>query len=209
MTIRLMLVDDHPVVRQGLVAIFETSDEFEVVAQAGDGESAVEMLGSQALDVILLDLQLPEMSGVDTIDAIREENPQARILVFTAYDDDDLIVAAVRAGIEGYVLKGTRRDELFDAIRTVASGGSLLDPSIASKLLARVGEDDPAERLTPREGEVLDLLARGLSNREIANVLDITERTVKFHVSSILGKLDVENRTEAVSRAVQLGLVEL
>lgn len=205
--IRIVLADDHLVVREGLAAILALDDGLEVVGEAASGPDAVETCKRTRPDVVLLDLQMPGDGAPATIAAVREASPKTRVIVFTAFDDDDLIVAAVRAGIDGYLLKGTGREELFAAIRTVAAGGSLLQPAIASKLLARVGDDDAV--LTPRESEVIGLLAKGLSNKEIAGVLDISERTAKFHVSALLRKLDAENRTEAVTRAVQLGIVEL
>lgn len=206
-TITLVVADDHLVVREGLVAILDTADDVHVVAEASTGVEALTAVSEHAPDVLLLDLQMPELDGVGTIRELRARNATTRILVFTAYDDDDLIVDAVRAGVDGYLLKGTGRDELLAAIRTVAAGGSLLQPQIASKLLARVG-DEPVQ-LTPRELEVLELLAKGLANKEIATVLEITARTVKFHASSLFEKLEVENRTEAVTRAIQLRLIQV
>ena len=164
-------------------------------------------------DVVLLDLEMPEMDGVEALMRMREHNPDARAIVFTAFDTDERILAAVQAGAQGYILKGSPRDQLFDAVRVVHGGSSLLQPVVASKLLRQMskGADSPdaSESVTPRELEVLGLLAQGLQNKEIADRLVIAERTVTFHVSSILGKLNVSNRTEAVTTAVQRGLIEL
>jgi DNA-binding NarL/FixJ family response regulator len=179
---------------------------------AGSGTEAVAQSAALQPDVILLDLELPELDGVAALRAIRAARPEARVLIFTAFDTDERILAAVQAGAQGYLLKGAPRDELFQAIRVVHSGGSLLQPVVAARLLRQVSSPTASnltEPLTERELEVLRLLARGRQNKEIAGELTISERTVKFHVSAILAKLGVGNRTEAVSRAAQLGLVEL
>lgn len=209
--IRILLADDHPVVRDGLVAILSTQPDFEVVGEAGNGSSAVQLVQELKPDLILLDLEMPEMDGVETLQILRADNPNVRVIVFTAFDTDERILTAVQAGAQGYLLKGVPRQELFNAIRVVNSGGSLLQPIIASKLLRQVSQepDPPIETLTPRELEVLELLAQGLQNKEIAAELVISERTVKFHVSAILNKLDAGNRTEAVAIAAQRSLIKL
>lgn len=213
MPIHLLLCDDHPVVRDGLAAILSTQPDFEVIGEASTGTEAVQKAIALKPDVILLDLEMPELDGAEALKQIRIAQPEARAIVFTAFDTDERIVSAVQAGAHGYLLKGVPREELFKAIRVVSEGGSLLQPIIASKLLnhvrARHDEANEPEPLTDREMEVLRLLAQGKSNKEIAATLVISERTVKFHVSSIMGKLGASNRTEAVSIAAGRGLVSL
>ncbi len=194
--------------REGLVAVLATRPDFEVVGEAADGDETVRLAGRLAPDVILLDLEMPGMDGAAVLNKLRDTGSTARTVVFTAYDTDERILGALRAGARGYLLKGASRQEIFEAIRTVHSGGSLLQPAVTSRLLNHVRE--PAgEPLTPREREVLALIAEGRSNQEIAGRLFITERTVKYHVSSILAKLGAANRTEAVTVAAQRGLVHL
>jgi DNA-binding NarL/FixJ family response regulator len=205
--IRILVADDHPVVRDGLVAMLSTQADFAVIGEAATGPEVIRQVEALAPDLVLLDLEMPEMDGIQVLEQLGQENPAPRVIVFTAYDTGDRILGALRAGAKGYLLKGVPRQEIFHAIRTVHGGGSLLEPTIASKLLHQLqGEDEP---LTPRELEVLNLLARGLQNKEIAAQLVITERTVKFYVSSILGKLGAGNRTEAVALAAQKGLIDL
>lgn len=210
--IRIMVVDDHPVVRDGLVAILGTKPDFQVIGEAASGDEAIERARLLNPDIILLDLEMPGGDGVEVIRRLRETMPSLRFLVFTAFDTDDRILGAVRAGAQGYLLKGVPREELFRAIHVVSEGGSLLQPVVASKLLRRISDDSaasPTDPLTEREQEVLTLLAHGATNKEIAAKLFISERTAKFHVSSILSKLGAGNRTEAVSIAAQQGLVDL
>jgi DNA-binding NarL/FixJ family response regulator len=212
MTIRIVVADDHPVVLDGLVAILSTQPDFEIVGTASNGLEVVARAEELRPDVLLLDLEMPQMDGVGALKTMRGQGIHVRVIVFTAFDTDERILGAVQAGAEGYLLKGAPREELFEAIRIVNNGGSLLQPIVMSKLLRHISqrEDDKAvEPLSPREREVLQLMARGLQNKEIAAELVISERTVKFHVSSILGKLGAGNRTEAVTLAVQRGLVTL
>jgi DNA-binding NarL/FixJ family response regulator len=213
-TIRILVVDDHPVVRDGLSAILSTQPDFTIVGEADNGEEAVQKAAELKPDVVLLDLEMPGMDGVETLRQLRVLDSDANTLVFTAFDTDERILSAIRAGAQGYLLKGVPREELFKAVRVISSGGSLLQPVVASKLLQHVStppdqRDHGLESLTEREMEVLKLLAHGRTNKEIAALLFISERTVKFHVSSILKKLDVGNRTEAVSLAAHHGLIDL
>jgi DNA-binding NarL/FixJ family response regulator len=211
MAIHIVVVDDHPIVRDGLVAVLSTQPDFEVVGEASSGPEAIQCVGESRPDVILLDLEMPDMDGVETLQRLRDIDPAVRVIVFTAFDTDERIVKAVQAGAQGYLLKGVPRDEIFNAIRVVHAGGALLQPVIASKLLRQVTRDAQPEPdpLTERELEVLRLMAQGQMNKEIAAALVISERTVKFHVSAILGKLGAGNRTEAVTLAAQQGLIEL
>ncbi len=213
-TIRILVADDHPVVRDGLVAILSTQPDFEIVGEAANGLEVVKQVTTLQPDVVLLDLEMPELDGVEALKQLQEKNAAVRVIVFTAFDTDERILGAVQAGAQGYLLKGVPRDELFKAIRVVHAGGSLLQPVVASKLLRQVSHSQESltsnvETLTPREAEVLQLLAQGLQNKEIAARLVISERTVKFHVSSIMGKLGAGNRTEAVTIAAQQGLITL
>lgn len=210
--ISILLADDHPMLREGLAAVLSTQPDFEVVGEAATGPETVRAVASLEPDVVLLDLEMPELDGVETLERLKERGIQTRAIVFTAYDTDERILGALRAGARGYLLKGASRTEIFDAIRTVHSGGSPLQPAVTTRLLQSISREDrrgEIDSLTPRELEVLALLARGMQNKEIAGRLFITERTVKFHVSSLMHKLGAENRTEAVTLAVQRGLVTL
>ena len=210
--IHILVADDHPIVRDGLVAVLSTQADFVVVGEAGTGVEVVDRVMTLDPDIVLLDLEMPEMDGVQALERLRSLAKPVRAIAFTAFDTDERILSAVKAGAKGYLLKGAPREELFNAVRIVHAGGSLLQPLVASKLIQRMADQTAAaaspETLTIREMDVLELLAVGLPNKEIGDRLVITERTVKFHVSSILGKLGAGNRTEAVSIAVQQGLIE-
>jgi len=217
--IKILIVDDHPVVRDGLSAVLETQADFEVVGEASDGREAVAQVEQLQPDVVLLDLDMPVMDGLEALRRIIQLRPQTKVIIFTVFDTDERILAAVRAGAQGYLLKGDApRQEIFRAVRTVYQGGALLQPVVASKLLRRMQNNsssnnnntlNASEDLTAREQQVLELLAHGLANKEIAGRLTISERTVKFHVSAILAKLAAGNRTEAVTIAAQRGLIKL
>ncbi|ABX03957.1 MAG TPA: DNA-binding response regulator [Herpetosiphon sp.] len=205
--IRILVVDDHPVVREGLVAILSTQADFSVVGEASAGLQAVELCQQLQPDLVLLDLELPDLDGVAVLERLDLAATNRRVLVFTAFDTDERIIGAVRAGAQGYLLKGAPRDELFAAIRLIHAGGSTLHPLIASKLLRQVQRDTTLVELTPREHEVLQHLAQGFANKQIAYQLNITERTVKFHLNSIFQKLGAHNRTEAVAIAYERQLI--
>jgi NarL family two-component system response regulator LiaR len=208
--IRILIADDHAVVRRGLSALIETEEGMELVGEASDGEEAVRLARALHPDVILLDLVMPRKDGIAAIREIRAEDPEARILVLTSFAEDRKVLGAVEAGALGYLLKDATPQELLRALRNVHRGESSLNAAVARKLIHRLRE--PAERgggagLTERELAVLRLLARGLANKEIAARLFVSEPTVRTHVSSILLKLDVPNRTQAALYALREGLV--
>jgi DNA-binding NarL/FixJ family response regulator len=209
--IRVLIADDHAVVRRGLRTFLELQDEIEVVAEAEDGEEAVAAAERLTPDVALVDLVMPRVDGIEAIRRLRERSPATRVIVLTSFLDDDKLFPAVRAGAAGYLLKDVQPKELVSAIRTVHGGDALLHPAAASRLMAEVaGDDGPAalsRALTPREQEVLGLIAHGLSNKVIAHELGVSEKTVKTHVSNLLGKLGLTDRTQAALYAVREGLV--
>jgi DNA-binding NarL/FixJ family response regulator len=209
--IRVVIADDHPVVREGLVGMLETQTDFSVVGEAATGPDALALIARVDPDVLLLDLEMPELDGVEVLRRMRTSGSRTRVIVFTVFDTDERIIAALEAGAAGYLLKGAPRAELFTAVREVAAGGSLLAPVATLAVLRRVRGDATASgpALTPREQSVLEQLARGLGNKQIAATLGISERTVKFHVSSVFTKLGASNRTDAVARAAQAGLIRL
>ena len=213
-TIHILIADDHAIVREGLRALIDTERGMELVGEAADGVEAVLRARSLQPDVILLDLVMPRKDGIEAIGEIKQENPEARILVLTSFAEDDKVFPAIKAGALGYLLKDSSPQELLQAIREVYRGESSLHPAIARKVigeLKRPPENLPPteEPLTEREVEVLSLVARGLSNQEIADRLVVSERTVRTHVSNILGKLHLANRTQAALYAVREGLASL
>jgi NarL family two-component system response regulator LiaR len=207
--VRLLVVDDHPVVRQGLRTFLETRPDFEVVGEAGDGEGAVAEAARLRPDVILMDLVMPGVDGLEATRRIRAADPRARILVLTSFASADQVLPALRAGAAGYLLKDAAPAEVEEAIRAVHRGEGLLDPAVTATVLAEVARPQAADpgfdSLTPREREVLGLLGRGLTNAAIARELFVAEKTVKTHVSSILAKLRLSDRTQAALYAARLG----
>ena len=203
--LKVMVVDDHPLMRVGVASIINARPDMTVVAQTGTGEEAVVLFPQHKPDVTLMDLRLPKMSGVDSIRAIRGRWPAARFVVLTTYEGDEDIHRALEAGAKGYVIKGMPYQTLIDALLRVHSGRRFLPPPVARALAARLPDSD----LSSREQEVLRHLVDGMSNKEIANLLGITEATVKCHVSTILMRLNVSDRTQAVVTALQRGLVHL
>jgi NarL family two-component system response regulator LiaR len=212
-TIQVFIADDHTVVREGLRALISTEAGIEIVGEAVDGEETVMGVRSLQPDVILLDLVMPHKSGIEAISEITQENPKARIIVLTSFADDDKVFPAIKAGALGYLLKDSSPQELLQAIRDVYQGEPSLDPTIALKLIREVKHPSKlppaAEPLTGREMRILRLVARGLTNQEIAEMLRISERTVRTHVGNILGKLHVANRTQATLYALREGLASL
>jgi NarL family two-component system response regulator LiaR len=204
--VRVLLVDDHLVVRQGLRAFLQLQPDIEVVGEAAGGAAAVELAGHLLPDVVLMDLVMPEGDGVEAIRELAAAVPGARVLVLSSFADDERVFAAMQAGAAGYLLKDVEPDALAGAIRDVHRGRPALHPDVAARLMRRVAEPAP-EHLTPREREVLRLVVEGYANKQIASRLRITEKTVKTHVSSILQKLGVPDRTAAAVLAIRQGLV--
>ena len=203
--IRVILVDDHPVVRFGLAAIIGLQPDMVVVAEAGSGEEACSITARHGADVVLMDLRLPGMSGVEAIRALNKAHPKLRFIVLTTYDGDEDIHKALEAGAHAYLLKAMSHDDLASAIRTVHSGRKFIPPSVSRSL----SERPPCSDLSGREFEVLELIVKGLSNKEIGQALKISEATVKWHVSIILSRLNVSDRTQATVAALQRGIVHL
>jgi two-component system NarL family response regulator len=203
--IRIIVVDDQAVVRQGFVSLIGTVPDMRVIAQGTNGREAVALYREHRPDVVLMDLRMPEMGGVEAIATIRREFSDAKVIVLTTYDGDEDIYRSLQAGAQGYLLKDMFFEELESAIRAVHAGGRKIPGVVAERLAGRMGGSD----LTGREHEVLELIVRGLSNKEIGSALGISEATVKSHINSILGKLGVTDRTQAATTALQRGIVHL
>jgi DNA-binding NarL/FixJ family response regulator len=203
--IRIMVVDDQAVVRQGFVSLINTVEDMSVVAEATNGRHAVEQYRAHRPDVVLMDLRMPVMGGADATKALRAEFPTARVIILTTFDGDEDIYRSLQAGAQGYLLKDMFFEELEDAIRTVHAGRRRIPGVVAERLAGRMTGSD----LTARELEVLERIVRGMSNKEIASALGISEATVKSHINSILGKLGVTDRTQAATTALQRGIVHL
>ncbi|PFI28511.1 DNA-binding response regulator [Bacillus thuringiensis] len=215
MKIKVLLVDDHTVVLKGLAFFLSTQEDLDLVGEANNGKEALVKVGETNPDVILMDLYMPEMDGVEATAYIKKEYPNVKVIVLTSFSDQAHVLPALRAGASGYILKDVEPDQLVEAIRSAYKGNIQLHPDIANALLSQTlpveeKEEEPSIQvnvLTARENEVLQLLAKGMSNKEIASVLVITEKTVKAHVSSILSKLNLSDRTQAALYAVKNGIV--
>jgi DNA-binding NarL/FixJ family response regulator len=206
--LRVLLVDDHEVVRQGLRALLESNETIDVVGEAGTAADAVRRVGYDGPDVVVMDVRLPDGSGVDACREIRSRWPDIRVLMLTSYADEEALVAAIMAGAAGYVLKRINSDELVNSVQRVGRGESLLDPEMTERLFRKIrgeAEEDPLlARLSPQERKILDLIAAGMTNREIAEELYLAEKTVKNYVSNLLGKLEMKRRSEAAAYAARL-----
>jgi DNA-binding NarL/FixJ family response regulator len=207
--IRVLVVDDHPVVRHGLVSMLRWEQDLTLVGEAGDGAEAVRLILEQQPDVVLLDLRLPQLSGIEVMRRVRPQAPGTRFLVLTTYDTDEYIAPALAAGAQGYLLKDAEPEDLYRAIRALMEGGAALEPKVAARVLGHLTEEHANEELSEREMEVLRLLPSGASNKAIALQLGLSENTIKSHISHIFSKLGVQSRAEAVSSAAQRGLLHL
>ena len=211
--IKILIADDHPVVREGLSAMLSKEKEIQVVGEAENGTEAIRKARELEPDIILMDLRMPEVDGVEAMRQIRVKNPDMKFIVLTTYDNDEYIFKGIEAGARAYLLKDAPREELFKAIRAVYKGESLIQPAVAGKVLDRFAElsreAQSLDALSDRELEVLKLMAKGAANKAIANNLSITESTVKTHIQTIFQKLEVGDRTEAVTQAIKKGLIRL
>lgn len=211
---RILIVDDHTMVRDGLSSMLQRQPDFEVVGEASNGKEGVEQAERLRPDLILMDLRMPEMDGVEAMRKIRIHQPEVDFLVLTTFDTDEYIFDAVEVGAKGFLLKDTSRDELFNAVRTISNGNSYFQPDIASRLadqfaVLRKGGGHVTDALSEREREVLNLIAQGKANKEVASELSLSESTVKSHVSNIFSKLGVNDRTGAVTTAIQKGIIKI
>jgi len=208
--IRVLIVDDHEVVRQGLKAFLKSQDGIEVVAEAADGNEGMRLVSELAPDIVLMDVVMPNVDGIEATGRMRASNPSTKVIVLTSFADDEKVLAAVRAGAAGYLLKDIHPQQLAEAIRTVYRGEALLHPTVAAKLMHEVARRPAVpDALTSRELDVLHHIARGMSNKEIARELGVAEKTVKTHVSNILQKLNLADRTQAALYAVRERLFDL
>ena len=211
--IRILIADDHPVVREGLSAMLSREKDIEVVGEAENGRKAIEKARELQPDIILMDLRMPEVDGIEAMRQIKMDNPEIEFIVLTTYDNDEYIFKGIESGARAYLLKDSPREDLFKAIRVVSKGGSLIEPAVAGKVLDRFAELSRQvqipEDLSEREVEVLALIAKGASNKLIASSLNIGESTAKTHIQSIFNKLGVKDRTEAVTEAVKKGIIRL
>jgi DNA-binding NarL/FixJ family response regulator len=212
--ISVVLVDDQTLVRQGIRSLLELSDSIRVIAEAADGVQAIEMIPRVRPNVVLLDMRMPNLSGLDVLRTLTQRNQLPPTIILTTFDDDQLVLSGLKAGARGYLLKDVSLDQLVDAVKTVAAGGSLVKPAVTQRLLAglehmqnQFASLEQPDPLTDRETEILRLMAGGYSNKEIANSLGVAEGTVKNHVSNILSKLGVRDRTRAVLKAFEIGIV--
>jgi len=209
-SIRVLVVDDHAVVREGLRTFLSLQDGLEVVGEAADGEAAVRVAEQLRPDVVLMDLVMPRQDGVAAMRELRRRLPGTRVIVLTSFTEDQRLLPAIQAGAAGYLLKSVQPAELARAVRAAHAGEVLIDPSVAARLVEAIAQpagEPPAERLTPREREVLALIGKGLSNKRIAIELGLSEKTIKTHVSHLLAKLGVQDRTQAAVHAVRAGLI--
>ena len=212
--IKILIADDHPVVREGLTSMINRETDFKVIGEAKNGVEAVKLARELKPDIVLMDLRMPELDGVEAIKQITATEPSIKFIILTTYSDDEYIFRGIEVGARAYLLKDAPRDDLFKAIRAVYRGESLIQPVVASKILNRFAElsrqaQAPTETLSERELEVIALMAKGSSNKEIAAELDITNSTVKTHITNIFQKLNATDRTEAVTQAIKRGIIHL
>ncbi len=213
--IRIYVVEDQPKIIKNLMKLLRDSDEIEIVGTSMSGEDALEGIEDTKPEVILLDLGLPQMSGIDVTREVKKKHPEIEVLIFTIFDEEDKVLEAIGAGASGYLLKGMEAEKIVEAIRDVHDGGSVIQPSLARSLLRHFrapvdkGKEEPYPHLTPREAEILQIIAKGLSNAEAAKVLEISRATIRTHLEHIYAKLSVSNRVEAVTEGIRQGLIDV